>query len=159
MAALGPIRNHPKPENPMKSKGARRSGTRETRESRFQVLAGIALGAAAAAWLSKYPLELPFQDPSNLAVVAALPLVNALIATLLPARRAMGRDPVTTLRRRSGKSSSPIIRAPNMHALVLDRESPQDRGQRPCRALAMAVALRYRVDQPDERRRRMDRHV
>jgi putative ABC transport system permease protein len=66
------------------------------------VLAGLALGAAGAWWLSRYFATLlfgvkPFDLPTYIAV-AALLLATALIACWLPGRRAMRVDPAVALR-------------------------------------------------------------
>ena len=66
------------------------------------VLAGLALGAVGAWWLSRYFTAMlfgikPFDAPTYLAV-AALLLGTALAACYLPGRRAMRIDPAVALR-------------------------------------------------------------
>jgi putative ABC transport system permease protein len=66
------------------------------------VLAGLAMGAAGAWWLSRYFTALlfgikPLDMPTYLAV-AALLLATATIACYLPGRRAMRIDPAVALR-------------------------------------------------------------
>jgi putative ABC transport system permease protein len=66
------------------------------------VLAGLALGAVGAWWLSRYFTAMlfgtkPFDAPTYLAV-AALLLGTALVACYLPGRRAMRIDPAVALR-------------------------------------------------------------
>jgi putative ABC transport system permease protein len=66
------------------------------------VLAGLAMGAAGAWWLSRYFTALlfgikPLDAPTYLAV-AALLLATATIACYLPGRRAMRIDPAVALR-------------------------------------------------------------
>ncbi|HEY3937494.1 MAG TPA: ABC transporter permease [Bryobacteraceae bacterium] len=65
-------------------------------------LLGIALGTLGACWLSHYLVSLLFGvksfDVLTYAAVAALLLVTALLACLLPGRRAMRTDPAVALR-------------------------------------------------------------
>ena len=66
------------------------------------VLAGLALGAAGAWWVSRYFTALlfgiqPFDAPTY-SGVASLLLATALIACYLPGRRAMRIDPSVALR-------------------------------------------------------------
>jgi ABC-type antimicrobial peptide transport system permease subunit len=64
--------------------------------------AGVALGLAAAAGLTHLMSSLLFGvtavDPLTYAVVSALLLAVSVLASYLPARRAMGIDPVRALR-------------------------------------------------------------
>ena len=66
------------------------------------VLAGLALGAIGASWLSRYFVALLFGikplDTITYLVVALLLLATALIACYLPGRRAMHTDPAVALR-------------------------------------------------------------
>ncbi len=66
------------------------------------VLAGLALGAAGAWWLSRYFAALLFGikplDAATFIAVAALLLATALAACYLPGRRAMRIDPAIALR-------------------------------------------------------------
>jgi len=63
---------------------------------------GVALGFALVVWLTRYISSLLFGvaplDPMTLAGVAALIFALALVATYLPARRAMGVDPIAAMR-------------------------------------------------------------
>jgi putative ABC transport system permease protein len=65
-------------------------------------LAGAALGMVVAAFAAKYVAELLFHtsayDPLAFVGAAATILAVALLATLIPARRAMRVDPVVALR-------------------------------------------------------------
>ena len=64
--------------------------------------AGVALGLAAAAGLTQLMSSLLFRvtalDPLTYAAVSALLLVVSVLASYLPARRAMSIDPVHALR-------------------------------------------------------------
>jgi putative ABC transport system permease protein len=66
------------------------------------VLAGITIGGAIAAWLSRYLTSLLFGvqpfDLSTYAAVSALLLVTAALACFVPGRRAMRTDPAIALR-------------------------------------------------------------
>jgi ABC-type antimicrobial peptide transport system permease subunit len=66
------------------------------------VLAGISIGGAIAAWLSRYITPLLFGvqpfDLSTYAAVSALLLATAVVACLAPGRRAMRTDPAIALR-------------------------------------------------------------
>jgi putative ABC transport system permease protein len=63
---------------------------------------GIGLGATLALFLSRFLAGLLYgvkpNDPMTLAGVSLLLLVAALVATLIPARRAMRVDPMVALR-------------------------------------------------------------
>ena len=63
---------------------------------------GIGIGAATAAWLSRYLKSLLYAvtplDPAVYAAVAALLAAVAIVACLLPARRALRVNPVDALR-------------------------------------------------------------
>lgn len=65
-------------------------------------LAGIVLGTAAAAWLTRFLQSQLFAvsplDPAVYAIVAVVLASVALAASLIPARRAMRVDPVEALR-------------------------------------------------------------
>jgi putative ABC transport system permease protein len=65
-------------------------------------LAGIALGAVGAGWLSRYMTTLLFGvqpfDALTYAAVAVLLVMTAVAACYLPSRRAMRTDPATALR-------------------------------------------------------------
>ena len=66
------------------------------------VLAGLAIGAVGAWWLSRYFTALlfgvkPFDAVTYLAVAAVL-VGTALVACYVPGRRAMGVDPAVALR-------------------------------------------------------------
>ena len=64
--------------------------------------AGTAIGLTAAFWLTQFIESLLFSvspnDPATFAAVGALLLLVATLACYVPARRAMGVDPVTALR-------------------------------------------------------------
>ena len=64
--------------------------------------AGVAIGLAGAFFTTRVTETLLFgvspKDPATFAVVAALLIVAALIASWLPARRAAHVDPMTALR-------------------------------------------------------------
>ncbi|MPY91455.1 MAG: FtsX-like permease family protein [Luteitalea sp.] len=62
------------------------------------VVVGIASALAATRALRAFLFEVSATDPATLAAVTALVIAVALIASLLPARRAMRLDPVATLR-------------------------------------------------------------
>jgi len=66
------------------------------------VLAGLALGATGAWWLSRYFTTLLFGikplDALTYAVVAVLLLATALLACFFPGWRAMHTDPAVALR-------------------------------------------------------------
>ncbi|MGH9628098.1 MAG: ADOP family duplicated permease [Bryobacteraceae bacterium] len=66
------------------------------------VLVGLAIGVAFSFVLTRYAESLLFglkpNDVVTLAVACALLAVTALLATLIPARRALGLDPVVALR-------------------------------------------------------------
>ena len=66
------------------------------------ILIGVVLGVAAALALSRVVSSLIFgvraTDPLTFAAVAALLSFTALLASYLPARRAMRLDPNTALR-------------------------------------------------------------
>ena len=66
------------------------------------VLAGLAVGLVASlyanSWLSGFLYGVDPNDPRTLATVSALLLTVALVACLLPARRATAVDPVEVLR-------------------------------------------------------------
>jgi putative ABC transport system permease protein len=72
------------------------------REGLTMVAIGAAVGVAAALALSRYLASVLFQikpnDPLTYASVAGILTVVALLATLIPARRATAVDPVTALR-------------------------------------------------------------
>jgi ABC-type antimicrobial peptide transport system permease subunit len=66
------------------------------------VMAGIALGTAAGIALARYLASQLFNvsptDPASLAAPIAFILIAALAASLPPAIRAAGRDPLIALR-------------------------------------------------------------
>jgi len=62
------------------------------------VAVGLAAAAAAARLLSSFLFEIGPTDPLTFAVVAALLLAVALLASYIPSRRALGVDPITALR-------------------------------------------------------------
>ena len=66
------------------------------------VVGGMLVGFAAAALLGRSLSKLLFgvgtADPLTFAAVAALLLLTGLVATALPARRAVGLDPSSALR-------------------------------------------------------------
>ena len=66
-------------------------------------LVGIVVGSAGAAALSKYIASslygVPTHDPWAYLVVCACLVVVAVAAAYLPARRAMGVEPLSVLRR------------------------------------------------------------
>jgi predicted permease len=72
------------------------------REGVFLVTIGIAMGLAIALALTRLLESVLFEvaptDPVTLAGVSVLLLVVALVSSLLPARRAMGVDPMVALR-------------------------------------------------------------
>jgi len=63
---------------------------------------GIAVGLVLVFWLTRYLSSLLFGvvplDPTTLVGVAGLIFALALLATYLPARRAMRVDPIDSLR-------------------------------------------------------------
>ena len=63
---------------------------------------GVVLGLVLVFWVTRYLSSLLFGvvplDPTTLVGVAALILALALLATYLPARRAMRVDPLVALR-------------------------------------------------------------
>jgi ABC-type antimicrobial peptide transport system permease subunit len=65
-------------------------------------LTGLGLGLAAALALSRVLQDLVFSirptDPLTFVAIAALLLVVAVVASYVPARRAMRVDPITVLR-------------------------------------------------------------
>ena len=72
------------------------------RQGATLVFAGISLGSAAAAWLSRYLASQLYGvsplDPAVYATVAILLAAAGLVACLIPARRALRVDPVQALR-------------------------------------------------------------
>ena len=64
--------------------------------------AGVVIGLAAAIALSRFMESVLFEvtpaDPLTYAIVAAILLTVAAAATLVPARRATGVDPLVALR-------------------------------------------------------------
>jgi len=72
------------------------------REGAKTALAGVAIGIAAALVLTQLMRSLLFgvsaQDPLTFASVAILLILVALVASYIPARRAMLTDPVVALR-------------------------------------------------------------
>jgi ABC-type antimicrobial peptide transport system permease subunit len=72
------------------------------REGVGQAVFGLVLGLGAAALLMRGFRSMLYEvsptDPLTLAAVAAILLAAALLACLVPARRAMRVDPVATLR-------------------------------------------------------------
>ena len=84
--------------------GARASGVQwmVLRDGMKQALAGVVLGIIGAMWLTRSMSTLLFEvkpgDPLTLTVVAALLIVTAAVACLLPARRATRIDPLVVLR-------------------------------------------------------------
>ncbi len=62
------------------------------------IAAGIALGFAATRWVHSLLYETSAADPAAIAASIALLAVAALVATLLPARRAAQTDPMEVLR-------------------------------------------------------------
>jgi putative ABC transport system permease protein len=66
------------------------------------VIIGIALGAAIALWAGRWVESLLFQespkDPAVFAAVAFVLVAVALVATVVPARRASRVDPNVALR-------------------------------------------------------------
>jgi ABC-type antimicrobial peptide transport system permease subunit len=73
------------------------------REGLLLALAGIAVGCAAALLLARSIAGLLYgvqpTDAATLAVAAAVLAATALVATYIPARRALRLDPMTALRR------------------------------------------------------------
>jgi predicted permease len=84
--------------------GARRSDIMRLilGEGLMQALAGLAIGLASAVLLMRSFRSLLYEvspaDPVTLAGVGAILLATALLACVVPARRAMNVDPVTALR-------------------------------------------------------------
>jgi predicted lysophospholipase L1 biosynthesis ABC-type transport system permease subunit len=72
------------------------------REGVDQAVFGLVLGLGAGALLMRGFRSMLYEvspaDPLTLAAVAAILLAAALLACLVPARRAMSVDPVATLR-------------------------------------------------------------
>jgi putative ABC transport system permease protein len=72
------------------------------RDGMVQVFAGMLLGTAAALAASKLMASLLFQvqaaDPGTYVTAAVLLALVALVASYLPARRAMQVDPMAALR-------------------------------------------------------------
>jgi ABC-type lipoprotein release transport system permease subunit len=72
------------------------------RQGAKTALVGVAIGIAAALGLTELMRSLLFgvspQDPLTLASVAALLILVALLASYIPARRAMHVDPAVALR-------------------------------------------------------------
>ena len=72
------------------------------RDGLLMTAVGIALGLAAALALSRFMISVLYEvkpgDPLTYAAVAAILLVVALLATLIPARRATSVDPLVALR-------------------------------------------------------------
>ena len=66
------------------------------------LLTGLTIGTIGSLWLTEYLRSLLFEvepaDPMTLASVAGVLAAIALLATLIPARRAMVVDPAQTLR-------------------------------------------------------------
>jgi putative ABC transport system permease protein len=64
---------------------------------------GLAMGLALALWLGRFLRTMLYDisptDPALLAMVSLLPATAALMATWLPARRALRIDPTVVLRR------------------------------------------------------------
>jgi putative ABC transport system permease protein len=75
---------------------------RVIRQALVLALAGIALGLVGAIWLGRVLTGLLYEttptDPASLAAVAALLLVVAFVASVMPARRATRIQPVDALR-------------------------------------------------------------
>jgi len=71
-------------------------------EGLVMTLTGLGLGLAAALALSRVLQDLVFSirptDPLTFVAIAALLLVVAVVASYVPARRAMRVDPITVLR-------------------------------------------------------------
>ena len=71
-------------------------------EGLVMTLAGLTLGLIAALWLSRVLQDLVFAvrptDPLTYAAIAVLLFVVALLASYVPARRAMRVDPISVLR-------------------------------------------------------------
>jgi predicted lysophospholipase L1 biosynthesis ABC-type transport system permease subunit len=82
------------------------------------VLAGLALGIGAAAGISRLVASELFgmtpADPLAHAVAIGAVLIAALVALVLPARRATRVDPVTTLRSTQPSTGVQEIRRPNL---------------------------------------------
>jgi predicted permease len=72
------------------------------REASWLTMAGVALGAVAAAWLARYLKAMLFgiepADPATMAGAIGIMLAVALFAGWLPARRAARVDPMIALR-------------------------------------------------------------
>ena len=72
------------------------------REGFVLVVIGVALGLtgayAGASWLAKFLYGIDARDPATYASVAAMLALVALVACLVPARRAMKVDPIIALR-------------------------------------------------------------
>jgi putative ABC transport system permease protein len=62
------------------------------------VVAGLTLAFALTRFLSSMLYGVSAADPITFAAIALLLAVVALMASFLPARRAMGVDPITALR-------------------------------------------------------------
>ena len=71
-------------------------------QSTKTALVGVAIGIAAALGLTEFMKSLLFgvsaQDPGTFAGVAVLLILVALVASYIPARRAMLVDPIVALR-------------------------------------------------------------
>jgi ABC-type antimicrobial peptide transport system permease subunit len=72
------------------------------RDTSYPVLGGIALGllgaAAAAHWVSSILYETSAIDPWAIGLSLALLLIAALLASLIPLRKATSVDPMSALR-------------------------------------------------------------
>jgi ABC-type lipoprotein release transport system permease subunit len=66
------------------------------------VVLGLSLGIIASLFLSRYAesllFELKARDPLTLILAGAVMAITAVMATLLPARRAAHLEPITALR-------------------------------------------------------------